>query len=116
MKHGRYVVTPRIRLEVMNKFQIVFVLVLTYSAVLLAILSGVYELRIGTVLIEQSGAQCGDSQLLSDTAVLGAPCTVCLPIHELLYLIRYDADFRFFIHIPLSPLSRAESIGRESVL
>jgi hypothetical protein len=106
MKHGRYVVTPRIRLEVMNKFQIVFVLVLTYSAVFLAILSGVYELRIGTVLIEQSGAQCGDSQPIHNTAVLGAPCTVRLPILELLSSIRY-ADFRFFILFPLIPFSRA---------
>eukprot|EP01134_Creolimax_fragrantissima_P004499 CFRG4499T1 len=57
------IVEPRIRLEVMNKYQITFVLFVTYLAVVLASLSAVYEIRLGTASIVQDGAACESSDL-----------------------------------------------------
>lgn len=78
-------VAPRIRLEVMGKYQISLVLGLTYFAVVLAMLSGIYELRIGTNTIVQSGAACPISAAYDISvlpgktlAVIGTPCTVGL--------------------------------------
>lgn len=83
--HSKYMVAPRIRLEVMGKYQISLVLGLTYLAVVLAILSGIYELRIGTNTIVQSGAACPTSAVYENgvlpgktLAATGEPCTVGL--------------------------------------
>eukprot|EP00123_Amoebidium_parasiticum_P005733 comp16860_c2_seq1/m.15337 comp16860_c2_seq1/g.15337 ORF comp16860_c2_seq1/g.15337 comp16860_c2_seq1/m.15337 type:complete len:163 (-) comp16860_c2_seq1:289-777(-) len=53
---------PRIRLEVLGKYQITTVLGMTYFAVILALLSGIYELRIGTSYRERTGAPCSIEQ------------------------------------------------------
>ncbi|KNC80806.1 hypothetical protein SARC_06843 [Sphaeroforma arctica JP610] len=57
------IIEPRVRLEVMNKYQILFILVVTYIAVVLASLSVVYEIRLGTAEIPQSGESCNSSQI-----------------------------------------------------
>lgn len=95
MKHGRHVVMPRIRLEVLGKKSIVFVLVLTYLAVVLAILSGIYELRIGTNTVHQNGAPCVETPPASSgdlSAVIGKPCTVCDKYAVLILIKEYKIE------------------------
>lgn len=54
-------------------------LTLTYAAVVLAIVSGIYEKKLSTAVVREPGAECSDADVVQQQDLNPTPCTeVCL--------------------------------------